>query len=69
MQPAAREVERVARAELELVGRRTVLAERRRVALVLQRKLEQRVVETPALLARDLEHEDVVRVVVHPESL
>ena len=69
VEPPAREVERVAGAEHEVVRRVAVLAECRRVALVLERQLEQRLVEEPALLARDLEHEHVVRVVVHGEAL
>ncbi len=69
MEPAARQVERVAGPQDEVVGRLAVLPERLRVALVLQRELEQRVVEEPALLAGDLEDEDVVRVVVHGEAL
>ena len=69
VQPAAREVERVAGAQRQLEHRRAGLAERRRPALRLQRQLEQRVVDPPVLLARDLEHEDVVRVVVDREAL
>ena len=69
MEPAAREVEGVACAEHEVVGRLAVLAQRLGVALVLEGELEQRVVEEPALLAGDLEDEDVVRVVVHREAL
>ena len=69
MEPAARQVERVAGPQDEVVGRLAVLPERLRVALVLQRELEQRVVEEPALLAGHLEDEHVVGVVVHGEAL
>ena len=69
VEPAAREVERVAGLEHEVVARLAVLAERRRVALVLERQLEQRVVDQPALLAGHLEDQHVVRVVVHREAL
>ena len=41
----------------------------RLVALVLQRELPGGLVEEPALLACDLEREDVMRVVVHREPL
>ena len=64
VQPAAGKVERVPRAEHQVVGPRPVLSERGRVALVLERQLEKRVVELPPLLARDLHDEDVVRVVM-----
>ena len=69
VEPAARQVERVAGPQDEVVGRLAVLPERLRVALVLQRELEQRVVEEPALLAGHLEDEHVVGVVVHGEAL
>jgi hypothetical protein len=69
VQPPAREIERVAGAEGELEHRLTVLAERFRVALLLQRQLEQGVVDPPLLLAGDLEHDDVMRVVVDCEAL
>ena len=44
-------------------------AERRLVALVLQRQLEHGLVDEPPLLARDLEREHLVRVVVDGQSL
>ena len=69
VEPAARQVERVAGAEDDVVGRLAVVAKRLRVALVLERELHERVVEEPALLAGDLEDEDVVGVVVHREAL
>ena len=69
VQPPAREVERASRTEDEIVDRLVVLAEGRRVALVLERQLEQRLVQEPALLAGDLEDEHVVSVVVHREAL
>ena len=45
------------------------LAERLRVALVLERELQERLVQEPALLACDLEDEHVMGVVVHGEAL
>src|SRR5215470_12047948 len=69
MEPAAREVERVTRAENEVVSRLAVGSELVRVALVLERQLEQRLVQQPALLAGDLQDQDVVRVVVDGEPL
>ena len=69
MQPAAREVERVACPEGQLQHGRSGLAERGRPALRLQRQLQQRFVHPPVLLAGDLEHEDVVGVVVDGEPL
>ena len=43
--------------------------ERRLVALVLQRQLERGLVDQPALLARDLERDHLVRVVVDGQTL
>ena len=69
VEPAAREVERVAGAQRDVEHRLAGLAERRAVALILQRELQHRLVDEPALLARDLEREDLVRVVVHGQPL
>ena len=69
VRPAARDVERVPRLQGELVDGRADLAELRRPALVLQRQFEQRLVQPPALAARDLEDEHVVRVVMDREAL
>jgi hypothetical protein len=69
VQPAAREVEGVPRAEGDIVSRGSGSAELLLVALSLQRQRENRLVDEPALLTRDLEYEDVVRVVVDGQAL
>ena len=69
MQPAAREVERVAGPHRDVQHRLARIAHLGRVLLVLQRQLEDGRVDEPALLALDLQAEDVVRVVVHLEPL
>src|ERR671923_496005 len=69
VQPAAREVERVTGLEDEIVHRYARRSQLLRVLLVLERQLERRLVHEPPLLARNLQHEDVVRVVVHRKPL
>ena len=69
VRPAARHVEGVARLEREVVDGGARVAELGGPALILQRQLEQRLVEPPALAAGDLEDEHVVRVVMHCEAL
>ena len=69
VEPAARQVERVAGLQRDVEDRLAGRAERRAVALVLQRQLEHRLVDEPALLARDLEREHLVRVVVDGQPL
>ena len=64
VEPAARQVHRVAGAQRDVEHRLAGRAERRAVALVLQRQLEHRLVDEPALLAGDLERDHLVRVVV-----
>ena len=64
VEPAARQVQRVARAQRHvedgLAGRAG-----RAVALVLERQDEHGVVDEPPLLPRHLEREHLVRIVVH----
>jgi hypothetical protein len=69
VQPAAREVEHVARPQHPVLDGLARLAQLRRVPLILQRQLERRLVHEPPLLTRDLEHEHVVRVVVNRQAL
>ena len=69
MEPAAREVERVAGLHGHVENRLAGRAHLRHVLLVLQRQLEDGRVDEPALLAFDLEAEDVVGVVVNREAL
>ena len=69
MEPAPRQVEHVPRPEDEVVHGLARTAHLGGVLLVLQRQLERWLVNEPALLAGDLKHEDVVRVVVHREPL
>ena len=69
MEPTARQVERVAGLEHEIEHRHAGSAELRPVPLVAQRELDGGLVDEPALAARDLEDEDVVRVVVDGEAL
>ena len=61
----AREVERVAGAQGGVEHRLAGLAEGGAVPLVLQRQLQHRLVDEPALRARHLERDHLVRVVVH----
>ena len=69
VEPAAREVERVAGPQRDVEHDRARAAELLRVALRPQWQVEHRLVDEPALLAGRLEHEDVVRVVVDREPL
>ncbi len=69
MQPAAREVQRVAGAHRDVEDRLAGLAQLGRVLLTAQRQLEHGRIDEPALLALDLEAEDVVRVVMDLEAL
>ena len=64
VEPAARQVERVARAQGDVQHGLARLAERRAVALILQRQLQHGLVDEPPLRAGDLERDHLVRVVV-----
>ncbi len=64
VKPASRQVEHVPRPKHEVLNGLTGAAHLRRVLLVLQRELERGLVDEPALPAGDLQHEDVVGVVV-----
>ena len=69
MEPAAREVQGVAGPHRHVEHRLAGLAQLGRVLLAAQRQLEDRRIDEPALLARHLETEDVVRVVMDLEPL
>ena len=69
MHPAARQVQNVAGRQGQVVDRVARGSELGLVALVAERELEHGVVDEPALVARDLEHEDVVCVVVDGQAL
>ena len=69
MEPAARQVERVARAHGDVHQRLARVTHLGGVLLVLQRQFEKGRVDEPALLALDLEAQHVVGVVVHLEAL
>ena len=70
MRPAARNVERVSRPSVMSCDRRGPASPApARPALVLQRRLDDRLVDAPALVTADLQHEHVVRVVMHGEAL
>ena len=69
VEPAARQVHRVAGAQRHVEHRLAGRAERGAVALVLQRQLQHGLVDEPALLARHLQRDHLVRVVVNGKSL
>jgi hypothetical protein len=70
VEPAAGEVEGVARLQRHVEDGLARLAHRLRlVTLVLEWQLPGGLVDQPAFLARDLEREDVVCVVVDREAL
>ena len=69
MEPAARQVKRVAGPHGHVHQRLARLTHLAGVLLVLQRELENGRVDEPPLLTLDLEAQHVVRVVVHLEAL
>ncbi len=67
--PAARQVENVPGRQGQVVDRVARGSELGLVALLAERELEHGVVDEPALVPGDLEHEDVVCVVVDGQAL
>src|SRR4030095_13852286 len=65
VKPSARQIEHVAGLEDAILNGLARPTQLRRIALVLERKLEQGLVDEPALATGHLENEDVVGVVVN----